>query len=280
MTILKTLFRHIDSTKEFLKVQNCTFKSKAGRYGGTWICEELVYAYAYFPVRTVTIDNEPWFVAKDVCDAIGVSNNRQALTALDDNEKNTVSLNDGNRGNPNTLVISEGGMYTLVLRCRQATTELIEKYQIREIPVITSTRGRNGDTWVIEELLYAYASWISPQFHKAVLDAFTAAVSGDMVKVREFMRRVKTRKLINSLQSTTQICVVKSEEGGNHSGTYVHPDIALAYAAAVDNDFYVNVAKTFGNVVRGDIEAAIEEASRAVLHKESKENDEGRDLSL
>lgn len=55
--------------------------------------------------------------------AIGVSNNRQALSSLDDNEKNTVSLNDGNRGNPNTLVISEGGMYTLVLRCRQATTE-------------------------------------------------------------------------------------------------------------------------------------------------------------
>ncbi|EJL3592496.1 hypothetical protein NMG37_000163 [Salmonella enterica] len=83
----------------------------------------FVFADASFPVRTVTIDNEPWFVAKDVCDAIGVSNNRQALSALDDNEKNTVSLNDGNRGNPNTLIISEGGMYTLVLRCRQATTE-------------------------------------------------------------------------------------------------------------------------------------------------------------
>ncbi|EAB5406271.1 KilA-N domain-containing protein [Salmonella enterica subsp. enterica] len=99
-------------------------------------------------------------------------------------------------------------------------------------------------------------------------------------EISQWLGAAKTRKLINSLQSTTQICVVKSEEGGNHSGTYVHPDIALAYAAAVDNDFYVNVAKTFGNVVRGDIDAAIEEASRAVLHKESKENDEGRDLSL
>ncbi|EBG6832031.1 KilA-N domain-containing protein [Salmonella enterica subsp. enterica] len=78
-------------------------------------------------------------------------------------------------------------------------------------------------------------------------------------EISQWLGAAKTKKLINSLQSTTQICVVKSEEGGNHSGTYVHPDIALAYAAAVDNDFYVNVAKTFGNVVRGDIDAAIEE---------------------
>lgn len=99
-------------------------------------------------------------------------------------------------------------------------------------------------------------------------------------EVREFMRRVKTRSLINSLELTAGIHAVKTEEGRYGSGTWAHPDVALAYAAWIDNDFYVNVAKTFGNVVRGDIDAAIEEASRAVLHKESKENDEGRDLSL
>lgn len=100
-------------------------------------------------------------------------------------------------------------------------------------------------------------------------------------EISQWLGAAKTKKLINSLQSATQICVtVKTTGGINGGSTYVHPDIALAYAAAVDNDFYVNVAKTFGNVVRGDIDAAIEEASRAVLHKESKENDEGRDLSL
>lgn len=36
--------------------------------------------------------------------------------------------------------------------------------------------------------MYAYASWLSAEFHKAVLDAFTAAVHGDMVKVREIVR--------------------------------------------------------------------------------------------
>lgn len=82
----------------------------------------FVFADASFPVRTVTIDNEPWFVAKDVCDAIGVSNNRQALLALDDNEKG-VCLTDTLGGKQEMVTVSEGGMYTLVLRCRQATTE-------------------------------------------------------------------------------------------------------------------------------------------------------------
>ena len=40
-------------------------------------------------IRTVVIDGEPWFVAKDVCDILGVKNSRQAMTRLDDFEKNT-----------------------------------------------------------------------------------------------------------------------------------------------------------------------------------------------
>ena len=35
---------------------------------------------------------EPWFVAKDVCDALGIANNRDAIKALDDDEKNTVVI--------------------------------------------------------------------------------------------------------------------------------------------------------------------------------------------
>lgn len=87
----------------------------------------FVFADAYFPVRTVTIDNEPWFVAKDVCDAIGVSNPTMSLQALDDNEVSDLSLTEvssnGTEQARKHRIISEGGMYTLVLRCRQATTE-------------------------------------------------------------------------------------------------------------------------------------------------------------
>lgn len=50
---------------------------------------------------------EPWFVAADVCRALEVKNARDAVARLDDDEKNTAVLTDGNRGNPNVTVVSE-----------------------------------------------------------------------------------------------------------------------------------------------------------------------------
>ena len=42
-------------------------------------------------IRTIAINNEPWFIAKDLCDAIGLTNSRMSLLALDEDEKG-VSL--------------------------------------------------------------------------------------------------------------------------------------------------------------------------------------------
>ncbi|MBW3779367.1 hypothetical protein GL272_21075 [Aeromonas veronii] len=73
-------------------------------------------------VRIVAVHGEPWFVAKDVCAALELTNSRMAIAALDDDEKNTVSLTYGIRGNPNHRVVSESGFYKLIARSRKATT--------------------------------------------------------------------------------------------------------------------------------------------------------------
>ncbi|OBX07846.1 antirepressor [Gallibacterium salpingitidis] len=70
-------------------------------------------------IRVVSINNEPWFIAKDVCEAIGIDNNRKALLALDDDEKG-VTLSNTLGGMQEMNIISESGMYTLILRCRDA----------------------------------------------------------------------------------------------------------------------------------------------------------------
>lgn len=43
------------------------------------------------PVRVVMVDGNPWFVAKDICDALGLTNSRVSLDALDDDEKGVTS---------------------------------------------------------------------------------------------------------------------------------------------------------------------------------------------
>lgn len=67
-------------------------------------------------VRTVTIGGEPWFVASDVCRVLDVTNTTQAMQALDDDERSMFNI--GRQGQAN--VINESGLYTLILRCRDA----------------------------------------------------------------------------------------------------------------------------------------------------------------
>lgn len=73
-------------------------------------------------VRIVKINNNPWFVAKDVCDALQLTNSRAALLALDEDEKD-VSLIYTLGGNQKLNIISESGFYKLIARSRKATTK-------------------------------------------------------------------------------------------------------------------------------------------------------------
>lgn len=87
-------------------------------------------------------DGEPWFVARDVCEILGVGNSRQALSRLDDDEKNTVILNDGNRGNPNVSIVNEAGFYSLVLSSRKPEAREFKRWVTHE--VLPSIRRSGG----------------------------------------------------------------------------------------------------------------------------------------
>lgn len=91
-------------------------------------------------VRIVSIDGEPWFVATDVCEILEVGNVSQALNRLDDDEKNTIILNDGKRGNPNTAIISESGLYSLTLSSRKPQAKPFKRWVTHEVlPSIRKT---------------------------------------------------------------------------------------------------------------------------------------------
>lgn len=93
-------------------------------------------------VRTVNIDGEPWFVAADVCRALDIGNSRQAVTRLDDDEKNTVALNDGIPGNPEKTVVNEPGLYSLVLGSRKPEAKAFKRWITHDvIPAIRKTGG-------------------------------------------------------------------------------------------------------------------------------------------
>ncbi|EPG4896233.1 BRO-N domain-containing protein [Citrobacter koseri] len=82
-------------------------------------------------VRVVVKNGEPWFVAVDLCDALNLTNSRVSLMALDDDEK-SVSSTYTIKGNQEVAVVSESGMYTLILRCRDAVKPGTVPYRVRK----------------------------------------------------------------------------------------------------------------------------------------------------
>lgn len=90
-------------------------------------------------VRTVLINNEPWFVAKDVCDCLEIVNNRQALTRLDDDEKGVIS-NDTPGGKQNLQAVNEYGLYSLILSSRKREAKQFKRWITHDvIPSIRKT---------------------------------------------------------------------------------------------------------------------------------------------
>lgn len=91
-------------------------------------------------LRVVQIQNEPWFVAADVCRALEVRNNRDALERLDADEKG-VTLTDTPGGSQKMSIVSESGLYSLVLSSRKPEAKLFKRWITHE--VIPSIR-KNG----------------------------------------------------------------------------------------------------------------------------------------
>lgn len=81
-----------------------------------------IFNFEKSSIRVIAVNNEPWFVAKDLCDTLGIVNSRDALSKLDEDEKTTVGLTDSQAGHgaQSMSLVSESGMYTLILRCRDA----------------------------------------------------------------------------------------------------------------------------------------------------------------
>lgn len=88
-------------------------------------------------VRVLTREDQPWFVAADVCRVLSLSNPTVVLQKLDDDER--AKFNLGRQGNTN--MVNESGLYTLILRCDDAIK-----------PGTTAHRFRK---WVTAEVLPA-----------------------------------------------------------------------------------------------------------------------------
>lgn len=112
-----------------------------------------VFNFEKRDIRVVMKDGEPWWVAKDVCDVLEIQNARDAVSALDDDERNTVGISDGNRGNPNMNVINESGLYTLIMRSNKPEAKRFRKWVTSEVLPTIRKHGAYMTPAKLEEVL-------------------------------------------------------------------------------------------------------------------------------
>ena len=89
--------------------------------------EIIPFGYDDQLVRTVMIDDAPWFVARDVCKILGISKYRDAVASLDEDEGCPVEV-DTLGGVQKMSAINESGLYTLIMRSNKPEAKRFRKW--------------------------------------------------------------------------------------------------------------------------------------------------------
>ena len=90
-------------------------------------------------VRVVEIDGSLWFVAADVCRALGLTNPAETVKVLDDDEKG-ISTTDTLGGPQEAIIVSESGLFALIFRSRKPHAIKFRKWVTGEVlPAIRRT---------------------------------------------------------------------------------------------------------------------------------------------
>lgn len=153
-------------------------------------------------VRVVMQGDDPWFVAKDVCDCLDLSNNRGAIASLDDDEKG-VSITDTLGGQQEMSIISEADLYSLILRSRKPEAKAFKRWVTHEVlPSIRKTGGYSTTLPDFANPAEAARAW-ADEYEKNL--ALTAAEHG----IRGFPRMFKT--------NTLKFCLLGPKAGNDPS---------------------------------------------------------------
>lgn len=97
--------------------------------------EVQLFNFENHEVRSLLVDDEPWFVGKDVAEILSYSNTRKALTDhVDDEDKmDGVTIRDSIGRNQKPVLINESGLYSLVLSSKLPSAKKFKRWVTSEV---------------------------------------------------------------------------------------------------------------------------------------------------
>lgn len=209
--------------------------------------ELSVFTYQSQPVRTVSIDGEPWFVLKDVCDILSISNSRNVSSRLDEDEKGVRQM-DTPAGKQEMTVINEPGLYNVILRSDKPEAKAFKRWVTHEVlPVLRKTGSYS----------------VSPA-PMSTAEMFLAQAKA-MVELEQQSRAITQR--LDSQQQTLEKAV----------SVFTLPTVEVEHWRDEMNTHISRVCETYGlsqQVFRGETYAELEDTANVILSSRVKRKKE------
>lgn len=104
-------------------------------------------------VRTVIVDNEPWFVGRDICNAFNDKNSSRSLGRVDEDDKRIIDILDSKNRTQSAIFVNESGLYSLLFTMQ---------------PQKAHNNGGVSDEYPIEvqeriEKLHRFKKWVTSE---------------------------------------------------------------------------------------------------------------------
>ena len=148
-------------------------------------------------IRVQQVAGQPWFVAKDVCDALDMRQNAEsALRTLDDDEKGAESISTPG-GNQTMLCVNESGLYHLIFNSRKAQAMKFRKWVTGEVLPAIRKAGRYESASVVE----SGREQIVPTLNGAA----AAALMADIAFVEDKEQRERMARSMQVLMKSVKV---------------------------------------------------------------------------
>lgn len=210
--------------------------------------EILNYSFRDAGVRVVELEGDIWFVAKDVCDALGIKNTTQALQKIDVDER--AMFNIGRQGVTN--IVNEYGLYNLILTSRKPEAKEFKRWVTHEVLPSIRKHGMYATDSTLDNMLN------NPDFMIDVLQRLK--IESDARKKAEGTVAILTH--VNKTYTTTEI----AKECGLRSAIQLNRILCDRKIQFRQNGTWILYSK-FSDKGYVDIKQEVLDSGRVVYHR-------------
>lgn len=174
------------------------------------------FTFGDHAVRTVEHQGDLWWVLKDVCEVLEISNHKMTAQRLDGDEVSQTDLTDSLGRQQSTTIINESGLYSVILRSDKPQAKPFRKWVTSEVlPSIRKTGGYiAGQNELSPEELMARALMVAQQTladREARISALTVQTQIMQPKA-DYFDQLVDRNLLTSFRDTAKQLGVKERE--------------------------------------------------------------------